>query len=163
MHIHLAFFSRKSEILQLENWLCRDWNSIFRICWKLTWNFSKITLLRYHANVLLERTYEVFFTFSAVTTLIDVPKAANAMLYLFDSFRYGFFFNLATLEHAVRKCKSILPSSLLFALVRARVNHGKQTSLFHNAAVKKSREAASASDTVLVPNQCLCLKLWPLE
>lgn len=98
-------------------------------------------------------------------TLIDVPKAAsavNAMLYLFGSFRYGFFFNLATLERAVRKCKSILPSSLL-ALVRARVNHGKQTSLFYNAAVKKSREAASASDTVLVPNQCLCLKLWPLE
>ncbi|KAL0126077.1 hypothetical protein PUN28_004887 [Cardiocondyla obscurior] len=44
--------------------------------------------------------------------------AVNAMLYLFDSFRYGFFFNLATLERAARKCKSILPSSLL-ALVRA--------------------------------------------
>ena len=67
---------------------------------------------------------------------------ANVAFYLLDSFRYGFFFNLATLERAVRKCKSILPSSLL-ALVRARVNHGKQTSLFHNAAVKRSRGTAA--------------------
>jgi len=53
----------------------------------------------------------------------------------------SFFFNLATLSRA--KCKSILPPSL-FALVRARVNHGKQASLFHNAAVGRSRRAARA-------------------
>lgn len=86
--------------------------------------------------------------------------AMNAMLYLLDSFRYSFFFNRTVL--ILLKCKSILPS-FLFALVRARVNHGKQTSLFHNVAVKKEQRSNDTSDTVLVPNQCLCLKLWLLE
>lgn len=104
----------------------------------------------------------VFFACSAVASLIDVPKSASmwrrrlctltqqrSVLYLHDSFRYGFFFNLSLgLSHARElarpKCKSILPSSL-FALVRARVNHGKQTSLFHNAAVKKSRRRGRAA------------------